>query len=95
MLTLCGYDTFETIKKFCDTYVGKETSGGEYDHVLEQLRQKERALEQLDSDIEDLKDTLQKLEHRRTSAKDEKENMLNGYIFIVDDSRLLNRRPSC
>ena len=75
VLTLCGYDTFETIKKFCDTYVGKETSGGEYDHVLEQLRQKERALEQLDSDIEDLKDTLQKLEHRRTSAKDEKENL--------------------
>ncbi len=75
ILTLCGYDTFGMIKKFCDTYVGTETSGTEYDHVLEQLRQKESSLEKLESDMDDLKGAIQKLEHRKTSAKDEKENL--------------------
>lgn len=75
ILTLCGYDTFGVIKKFCDTYVGPETSGTEYDHILEQLRQKESSLEKLDSDIDDLKGAIQELEHRKISAKDEKEHL--------------------
>ncbi len=75
VLTLCGYDTFGMIKKFCDTYVGTETSGTEYGHMLEQLRGKERALEQLDANIDHLKNAVQELEYRKAAAIDEKENL--------------------
>lgn len=79
VLTLCGYDTFELIKKFCDTYVGPESLGEECSGMREQLTQKEAALEKLDSDIENLKGAIQVLEHRKIAAADEKKNLELSY----------------
>lgn len=79
VLTLCGYDTFELIKKFCDTYVGPESLGEECSGMREQLTQKEAALEKLDSDIENLKGAIQVLEHRKIAAADEKKNLEAQY----------------
>lgn len=75
VLTLCRYDTFELIKKFCDTYVGPELLGKEYGDMQDRLTQKKNALEKLNSDIENLKDAIQALELRKIAATDEKKNL--------------------
>lgn len=75
VLTLCGYDTFSLIKKFCDTYVGGDSSGEEYDHMRKQLAQKEDALEKIDADIEDIKAKLKVSEQKKNAATDEKESL--------------------
>jgi len=51
VLTLCGYDTFSLIKKFCDTYVGGESLGEAYSHLLQDLNTEETRLEKINSEI--------------------------------------------
>lgn len=75
VLTLCGYDTFSIIKKFCDTYVGTESSGVEYDRILEQYNREQETLNKLDSDIEAGKIALQELEQKKLIALDEQANL--------------------
>lgn len=75
VLTLCGYDTFSLIKKFCDTYVGGESSDVEYNHLLEELSTKEESLKALDAAIVLTESALQELNHKKTAASDEKESL--------------------
>lgn len=75
VLTLCGYDTFSLIKKFCDTYVGGESSDVEYNHLLEELSTKEESLKALDAAIVLTESALQELNHKKTAAFDEKESL--------------------
>lgn len=79
VLTLCGYDTFSLIKKFCDTYVGTGSLSKTYHQTLEQLEEKERALEKLDTDIAEIKASLNVLEEKRTAAKDREESLENQF----------------
>ena len=72
VLTLCGYDTFGLIKKFCDTYVGGDSSDAEYRRLLEDLRGKEEELEKPESGIAAAKTALEKLEEKKAAALDEK-----------------------
>lgn len=75
VLTLCGYDTFSLIKKFCDSYVSKESLNSEYDSLLEQLSAKEAEMENLDAGISSIENTLQELEEKKVTADDEKNNL--------------------
>lgn len=75
VLTLCGYDTFSLIKKFCDTYVGGESLDAEYNHLLEELSAKEESLKDLDAAIVSAESALQELNHKKTAITDEKESL--------------------
>lgn len=75
VLTLCGYDTFSIIKKFCDSYVGTDALDENSNQLLEQLHKHETALEQLDSKIKETDTALQELEIKRDAAIDEKNSL--------------------
>ncbi len=75
VLTLCGYDTFGLIKKFCDTYVGGDSSDAEYRRLLGDLRGKEEELEKPESGIAAAETALEKLEEKKAAALDEKESL--------------------
>lgn len=75
VLTLCGYDTFSLIKKFCDTYVGAESGSASYERLLAQLREKEAALEQLDSGIAQTEASIQTLKDEKAAAIHEKSSL--------------------
>lgn len=75
VLTLCGYDTFSLIKKFCDSYVGADLLDENGNQLIEQLHKQETALEQLDSNIKVTETALQELEANLTAAIDEKSSL--------------------
>lgn len=75
ILTLCGYDTFSIIKKFCDTYVGPESLDSAYDDLLGQLRAKEAALEELERRAAKTEAGLQALREGKSAAIDEKNSL--------------------
>ena len=41
VLTLSGYDTFNIIQKFCDSYIGEEEGNEDYDEVAKLVEQEE------------------------------------------------------
>ena len=44
VLTLSGYDTFNIIQKFCDSYIGAEEGNEDYDEVAKLVEQEEANL---------------------------------------------------
>lgn len=72
VLTLCGYDTFNLIKKFCDGYVCENTIDERSHQLTEQLYDQERAVETCASNINATEIALQELEAKNTAAKDKK-----------------------
>ena len=75
VLTLCGYDTFGLIKKFCDTYVGGEFLDAEYSHLLEELNAKGDKLEKVESEILAAQTALKELEQKKLDSWDAKEHL--------------------
>lgn len=72
VLTLCGYDTFGIIKKFCDGYVDTDRSDQHSEQLLEQFRAQSAELEKLDRSIAAAEHTLQELEIKQAAAADQK-----------------------
>lgn len=75
VLTLCGYDTFSLIKKFCDTYVGGESLDVEYNHLLDELSIKEESLKNLNAAIVSAESALQELNYKKAAITDEKDSL--------------------
>lgn len=75
VLTLCGYDTFSLIKKFCDTYVGGESSGEAYSHLLQDLNTEEIRLEKINSEILSATAALKELEQKKLASLDAKDSL--------------------
>ncbi len=75
VLTLCGYDTFSLIKKFCDGYVGEDLIDGRSHQLMEQLHSQEKAVETYASNIKATEIALQDLEAKKVAAIDEKNNL--------------------
>ena len=73
VLTLCGYDTFSLIKKFCDGYVGDGQSDERSRQLMDQLYNQERILETCTTDIAATEAELQKLEASKGVAIDERD----------------------
>lgn len=72
VLTLCGYDTFSLIQKFCDSYVGANPENEKSSQLAKELHQQEEALQTLQSKHETLEAALQDAEAQRAAALDEK-----------------------
>lgn len=75
VLTLCGYDTFSLLKKFCDTYVGGESLGAAYSYLLEDLKTKEAKFEKINSDISAAHSALKELEQKKIASSDAKDSL--------------------
>lgn len=73
VLTLCGYDTFQLIKKFCDSYVIDEAGDEKYDEVRKCLEISEKNCATLSEEVTDLENKIPKLEEKIECLKDEKE----------------------
>ena len=65
VLTLCGYDTFSLIKKFCDGYIGEDPIDERSHQLMEQLHSQEKAVETYASNIKATEIALQELEAKR------------------------------
>ena len=75
VLTLCGYDTFSLIKKFCDGYIGEDPIDERSHQLMEQLHSQEKAVETYASNIKATEIALQELEAKKTAAIDEKNSL--------------------
>lgn len=73
VLTLCGYDTFQLIKKFCDSYVSDEAGDGKYDQVRKNLETSEQICTTLSNEITQLENRIPKLNEAIENLKNEKE----------------------
>lgn len=75
VLTLCGYDTFSLIKKFCDSYVGSEPENEKSGQLEQELQRQEEALKELQTKREALEAAHRDAEAQRAAAQDEKAHL--------------------
>ena len=75
VLTLCGYDTFSLIKKFCDGYVGEDLRDEKSHQLMEQLHGQEKNVENCVSKINTTEIALQDLEAKKVAAIDVKSSI--------------------
>lgn len=61
ILTLCGYDTFSLINRFCKTYINSQEDEGAYAETSRLIRFYEEQNEALEARIERLKETGERL----------------------------------
>lgn len=75
VLTLCGYDTFQLIKKFCDSYVGLENGNELHRATTEKVLALGNKIEELTDEISRLKAAVPELKEKLNMLHDE-ENAL-------------------
>ena len=74
VLTLSGYDTFNIIQKFCDSYIGEEEGNEDYDQVAKLVEQEEANLSAYATRSSALESQKQQLTAQLVSAQEEKES---------------------
>lgn len=74
VLTLCGYDTFSIIRRFCNSYVDTDPSNEKSEMLLRQLQQQERQLEESRAKVTETEEILQQLQAKCAAAEDEKKD---------------------
>ena len=75
VLTLSGYDTFNIIQKFCDSYIGEEEGNEDYDEVAKLVEQEEVNLSAYTTRSTDLELQKEQLAALLLSAQEEKESL--------------------
>ena len=75
VLTLSGYDTFNIIQKFCDSYIGEEEGNEDYDEVAKLVEQEDVNLSTYTTRSADLELQKQQLAAQLLSAQEEKESL--------------------
>ena len=75
VLTLSGYDTFNIIQKFCDSYIGEEEGNQDYDKIAKLVEQEEGNLSAYTTRRTDLESQKQQLTAQLLSAQEEKESL--------------------
>ena len=71
VLTLCGYDTFQLIKKFCDSYVGLENGSELHQATSEKVLALEDKIQGLSDEIFHLTTIIPELDQRLTDLHNE------------------------
>lgn len=77
VLTLCGYDTFQLIKKFCDSYVGLEKGNEMHRVTAEKVVLLEKRVNDLTEEIRHFEITIPEISKRLTALRNE-ENALRA-----------------
>lgn len=75
VLTLSGYDTFNIIQKFCDSYIGEEEDNEDYEEIAKLVEQEEANLSAYMTRSTDLELQKQRLAAQLLSAQEEKESL--------------------
>ena len=99
VLTLSGYDTFNIIQKFCDSYIGEEEGNEDYDEVAKLLEQEEANLSAYTTRSTDLESQKQQLAAQLLSAQEEKESLdhqfeRSGGLTAQEQERLEAQRAT-
>lgn len=77
VLTLCGYDTFQLIKKFCDSYVGLESGNELHQATSEKVITLEAKIQGLTDEIIRLKTIIPEIDQKLADLHNE-ENALRA-----------------
>lgn len=96
VLTLSGYDTFNIIQKFCDSYIGEE-GNEDYDQVAKLVEQEEANLSAYATRSSALESQKQQLTAQLVSAQEEKESLdhqfsRSGGLTAKEQERLETQR---
>lgn len=99
VLTLSGYDTFNIIQKFCDSYIGEEEGNEDYDEVAKLVEQEEVNLSAYTTRSADLESQKQQLAAQLLSAQEEKESLdhqfeRSGGLTAQEQERLEAQRAT-
>ena len=99
VLTLSGYDTFNIIQKFCDSYIGEEEGNEDYDEVAKLVEQEEVNLSAYTTRSADLESQKQQLAAHLLSAQEEKESLdhqfeRSGGLTAQEQERLEAQRAT-
>ncbi|MBM6887194.1 AAA family ATPase [Pseudoflavonifractor phocaeensis] len=99
VLTLSGYDTFNIIQKFCDSYIGEEEGNEDYDEVAKLVKQEEVNLSTYMTRSTDLKAQKQQLDMQLLSVQEEKESLdhqfeRSGGLTAQEQERLETQRAT-
>ena len=99
VLTLSGYDTFNIIQKFCDSYIGEEEGNEDYDEVAKLVEQEEVNLSAYTTRSADLESQKQQLAAQLLSAQEEKESLdhqfeRSGGLSAQEQERLEAQRAT-
>ena len=99
VLTLSGYDTFNIIQKFCDSYIGEEEGNEDYDEVAKLVEQEEVNLSAYTTRSTDLESQKQQLAAQLLSAQEEKESLdhqfeRSGGLTAQEQERLEAQRAT-
>ena len=71
VLTLCGYDTFQLIKRYCDSYVGLENGNEMHRITGEKVVLLEERVNELKEEIEHIETTFPEISKRLTDLRNE------------------------
>ena len=98
-MTLSGYDTFNIIQKFCDSYIGEEEGNEDYDEVAKLVEQEEVNLSAYTTRSADLESQKQQLAAQLLSAQEEKESLdhqfeRSGGLTAQEQERLEAQRAT-
>ncbi len=98
VLTLSGYDTFNIIQKFCDSYIGEE-GNEDYDQVAKLVEQEEANLFAYMTKSSALESQKQQLTAQLLSAQEEKESLdyqfsRSGGLTAKEQERLEAQRAT-
>ena len=99
VLTLSGYDTFNIMQKFCDSYIGEEEGNEDYDEVAKLVEQEEVNLSAYTTRSADLESQKQQLAAQLLSAQEEKESLdhqfeRSGGLTAQEQERLEAQRAT-
>lgn len=99
VLTLSGYDTFNIIQKFCNSYIGEEEGNEDYDKVAKLVEQEEVNLSAYTTRSADLESQKQQLAAQLLSAQEEKESLdhqfeRSGGLTAQEQERLEAQRTT-
>lgn len=99
VLTLSGYDTFNIIQKFCNSYIGEEEGNEDYDEVAKLVEQEEVNLSAYTTRSANLESQKQQLAAQLLSAQEEKEALdhqfqRSGGLTAQEQQRLEARRAT-
>jgi len=75
VLTLCGYDTFQLIKRFCDSYVGIENGNEMHRIIAEKVVSLEKRIDDIEEEIVHLETTIPQISKRLSDLRNEESSL--------------------
>lgn len=79
VLTLCGYDTFQVIKRFCDSYVGLENGNEMHRITAEKVTMLEKKAHELNKEIEHLENVIPEISKKISELQSEEKALITKF----------------